>query len=77
MHLSLSDIPPEKELVNISSVVRPLSKHFGIPSEGYTSPHIYQQLASNVITGIYLEQIPEYQTSQVLNALLFIPWNWP
>ena len=28
MHLSLSDIPPEKELVNIYCVVRPLSESF-------------------------------------------------
>ena len=28
MHLSLSDIPPEKELVNISCLVRPLSTKF-------------------------------------------------
>ena len=27
----------------------------GTPSEGNTSPHIYQQLASNVTTGIHLE----------------------
>ena len=52
-------------------------KVFDTPSEGNTLPRIYWQIASNVIHGIYLEQLPEYQTSQVLEALLLIPWNWP
>ena len=50
---------------------------FDTPHEDSTSPCIYQQIASNVITGIYLEHISEYQTSQVLKALLLIPCNWP
>ena len=52
-------------------------KVFDTPSEGNTLSRIYQQIASNIITGIYLEQIPEYQTSHVLHVLLLIPWNWP
>ena len=79
MHLSLSDLPPQKELVNVSYAARPLSNCFDIPSEGYTLPRIYQQLASNIFTGIYLEQTSEYQISYITGIECFTtyPWNWP
>ena len=76
MHLSLSDIPPQKELVNIFYAVRPLSSCFAIPSDGYTSSCIYQQLTSNIFTGIYLEQTPEYQISYITGIECFTTSSW-
>ena len=75
MCLSLSDIPPQKELVNVSYAARPLSNCFDIPSEGYTSPCIYQQLASNIITGIYLGHTPEYQISYITGIESFTTYS--
>ena len=70
MHLSLSDIPPKKELLNIFYAVRPLSSCFAIPSEGYTSsspPTFLLEYTWNK------HQSTRYHTSQVLNALLLLP----
>ena len=90
MHLSLSDIPhlPQYQTEKWSTdsvdfsfmsaeLLEPNQEVLDIPSERNTLPERFQQPASNIVPGIYLEKPPEYQTHKVLRTFSINSWNSP